>query len=139
MHSSPSVNVLKSQKLCVCKKYIYHYDVLISKRCFQLKYKSIIHDTAFSKKKLKKNKVIWSESGEKSAQIKHPLQSKTALNKYVAGFLCERRQEMDIFTGGSIIMNYGLLFCPEAIIWSKTCLNDGFVSYKHSAFVFSRC
>ncbi len=31
-------------------------------------------------------KVFWSESGEKSAQIKQRLQDKTALNKYVAGF-----------------------------------------------------
>ncbi len=29
-------------------------------------------------------------SGEASAQIKHRLQSKTALNKYVCGFWCER-------------------------------------------------
>ncbi len=52
-------------------------------------------------------KVIWSESGEKSAQIKHRLQDKTALNKYVAGFWCERQQEMDFFTGGSVIIHYG--------------------------------
>ncbi len=39
--------------------------------------------------------VFWSESGEKSAQIKHRLQAKTALNKYVAGFWCERQQKMD--------------------------------------------
>ncbi len=39
--------------------------------------------------------MVWPESGEKSAQIKHRLQVKTALNKYVAGFRCERQQEMD--------------------------------------------
>ncbi len=43
-------------------------------------------------------------------QIKQRLQAKTALNKYVAGFWCERRQEMDFFTGGSVIMDYGLVF-----------------------------
>ncbi len=37
----------------------------------------------------------WSESGEKSAQIKHSLQANTAPNKYVAGFQCERQQKMD--------------------------------------------
>ncbi len=52
-------------------------------------------------------KVVLSESGEKSAQIKHCLQAKRALNKYVAGFWCERQQEMDFFTGGSVIMDYG--------------------------------
>ncbi len=55
-------------------------------------------------------KVFWSESGEKSAQIKQRLQAKTALNKYVAGFWCERQQEMRFFTGGSVIMDYGLIF-----------------------------
>ncbi len=52
--------------------------------------------------------MFWSESGEKSAQIKHRLQDKTALNQYVAGFWCERQQEMHFFTWGSIIMDYGL-------------------------------
>ncbi len=34
------------------------------------------------------------ESGEKSAQNKHRLQTKTALNKDVVGFWCERQQEI---------------------------------------------
>ncbi len=58
-----------------------------------LKYESIIHNNSSSSEK-----VFWSESGEKSAQIKHRLQDKTALNKYVAGFWCERQQEMYFFT-----------------------------------------
>ncbi len=73
---------------------------------------SIIHYNSCSEK------VFWSESGEKSAQIKHRLQAKTALNKYVAGFWCERQQEMDFFTGGSVIMDYGLIFKQEAMYWS---------------------
>ncbi len=64
---------------------------------------SIIHNNASSSEK-----VFWSESGEKSAQM--PKQSRTALNKYVAGFWCERQQEMDFFTGRSVIMDYGLVF-----------------------------
>ncbi len=72
------------------------------KHCFLLKYESIIHNNASSSEK-----VVWSESGEKSAQIKHRLQSKTV---YVAGFWCERQQEIDFFTGGSVIMDYGLIF-----------------------------
>ncbi len=39
---------------------------------------SSVHNNAFSSEK-----VISPESGEKSAQIKHCLQAKTALNKYV--------------------------------------------------------
>ncbi len=38
--------------------------------------------------------MFWSESGEKSADQNSP---KTALNKYVAEFWCERRQEMDFY------------------------------------------
>ncbi len=58
--------------------------------------KSIIHNNAsFSVK------VFWSESGEKSAQIKQRLQDKAALNKYVTG-------EQDF--GGNVIMDYGLIF-----------------------------
>ncbi len=42
-----------------------------------------------------------------SASVYKPNQSKTALNKYVAGFWCDKRQEMHFST---IIMNYGLIF-----------------------------
>ncbi len=56
-----------------------------------------------------REKVFWSESGEKSAQLKQRLQAKAALNKYVAGFWCERQQEMHFFTGGSVIMDYRLI------------------------------
>ncbi len=61
---------------------------------------SIIHNNCFLS-----DKVVWSESGEKSAQIKHRLQAKTALNK------CLKRLDfdvMDFFTGGCVIMDYGL-------------------------------
>ncbi len=78
---------------------------------FLTKYESIIHNNSSSSEK-----VFWSESGEKSAQIKQRLQDKTALNKYVAGFWCERQQEMDLLTGGSVIMEYGLIFKPNAIV-----------------------
>ncbi len=64
---------------------------LTSNHCFWPKYESIIHNTSSSEK------VFWSESGEKSAQIKHRLQAKTVLNKYVCEFWCERQQEMDLF------------------------------------------
>ncbi len=60
-------------------------------------------------------KVFWSESGEKSAQM--PKQSKTTLNKHVAGFWCERQQQMLFFTGGSIIMDYGLNVFELKLSW----------------------
>ncbi len=50
------------------------------------------------------------------AQIKDRLQFKTALNKYVSGSWCERQQEKDFFTGESVIMDYGLIFWPEATV-----------------------
>ncbi len=71
-------------------------------------------------------KVFWSESGEKSAQM--PKQSKTTLNKHVAGFWCERQQQMLFFTGGSIIMDYGLNVFELKLSW-WICFS----------FVFSRC
>ncbi len=75
-----------------------------------------IHNTAFSSEK-----VISPESGEKSAQIKHSLQVKTVLNKYLGGFWCERTTS-DFFIGGSVIMDYGLVFWPEAVVWSFNVL-----------------
>ncbi len=48
--SSPSINILWSKKLCVCKKQI-HQDVLTLNHCFWAIYKSIIHNKASSSKK----------------------------------------------------------------------------------------
>ncbi len=58
------------------------------------------------KKVVQSSEVVQSESGEKSAQIKHRLQSKTVQNQYVGGFWCE----IHFFTEGSIIMDYELIF-----------------------------
>lgn len=38
---------------------------------------------------------------------------KTVLNKYVGGFWCKRTSG-DFFTGKCFIMDYGLVFWPEA-------------------------
>ncbi len=43
---------------------------------------------------------------------------------------------MDFITGGSVIVDYGLVFWPEVKVLKR--LNDGFVSYKHTAFHFIR-
>ncbi len=45
---------------------------------------------------------------KRGAQIKHRLQAEVVLNKYVCGFWCKRQQEMDFFTGWSVIMDYRL-------------------------------
>ncbi len=55
-------------------------------------------------------------------------QSKTALNKYVAGIWCERQQEMHFYTGGNIIMDYGFklkmyLFLTNTYILSSQDVN----------------
>ncbi len=82
--------------------------------CFHLKYKSIIHNNISSSEK-----IVWSESGEKSAQINIRLQIITVQNisKQICGWvLMWEDKEIDFFfTGGSVIMDYG-------------------VSYKHAAF-----
>ncbi len=61
-------------------------------------------------------KVILSESGEKYEQIKQRLQAKTDLNKYVVDYHVRGKQRMDFFTGGSVIMDYGLIFWLEATV-----------------------
>ncbi len=53
---------------------------LISNCCFWIKYESIIHNNTSS------SEVIWSESGEKSAQIKHRLQDKTVQTNILVDF-----------------------------------------------------
>ncbi len=48
---------------------------------------------------------------------------KTVLKQYVGGFWCERKQEINFFIGGSIIMDYGLslkfYFCILIIYLKK--------------------
>ncbi len=75
---------------------------LLLKRYFRLKYESSIHNIALSSEK-----VVWSESGEKYAQIKQLLQ---ALNKHAGGFWREETTEDRFFTGGSVfIMEFWLV------------------------------
>ncbi len=58
-------------------------------------------------------------------------------NKYVGEFWCERTTGVDLFTGGSVIMHYGLIFLSRSENLKLKCL-DGFVSYKHASFCFPR-
>ncbi len=48
------------------------------------------------------------------------------------------QQGMDFFTGGNIIMDYGLVFWPELEKVKMPYLMYEFVSYKHAAFHFTR-
>ncbi len=77
-------------------------------------------------------KAILSKSGENYANIKCHLQAKTVLNKYVVDLDVSGQQGMDFFS------------LEEALLWIidikvKKHLNDGFVSYKYTAFRFTRC
>ncbi len=101
MHTTPVHQLTSGEDKSWNKSIIKTF--LTSNHCFR--WKSIIHNDASSSEK-----VFWSESGEKSAQIKQRLQDKTALNKYMGVFWCERQQEMDFLTGGNVIMDYGLVF-----------------------------
>ncbi len=86
---------------------------LTSNHCFQLKYKSSIHNTAFSSKK---SSYL---NREKSAQIKHRLQAKTVQNsfKQICDWILMWEATGDgLFTGGSFIMDYGLLFYTEVMV-----------------------
>ncbi len=79
IHTTPVHQLTSGEDKSWNKSIIKNF--LTSNCCFWPKYESIIHNNASSSEK-----VFWSESGEKSAQIKHRLQAKTALNKYVADF-----------------------------------------------------
>ncbi len=63
----PIINVLWSDKLHVCKTQIHRYGAFKVKLLLSSKIQ--IHDNASSSEK-----IIWSESGEKSAQINYRLQ-----------------------------------------------------------------
>ncbi len=73
---------------------------------------------------------------EKSAQIKHSLKVKIVQNrsKQTCGWiLMWEDKRADFFTGGSVIMNYGLILARSSSLKLK-CLNDGLVSYKLTSF-----
>ncbi len=119
LHSSPSANSLWREKLCVRNKSIikkksdFNFKMLLSAKmnppqwCF-LQWK-----------------VIWSESGEKSAQIKHWLKAKTVQkrqNHKCWGILMrENYRRWTCLTGGSIDSNNPfklLLLAPlEILSW----------------------
>ncbi len=69
-HTTPSINILWSENVHVSKEANtqFYLQTITSRK----KNESSIHNTAFSREK-----VVWSESGEKYAQIKHRLQSNT--------------------------------------------------------------
>ncbi len=87
--------------------------------------------------------MVWSESGEKSAQIKHRLQVKTVQNssKQICGWIL-----MWETTGDGLFhwrkRFYGLwtrILVRSDGFKLKKSLNDGFFSYKHADFSFTRC
>ncbi len=84
-------------------KKIHHQD--------KLPVQYIIHNSASFREK-----AISSESGEKYAQIKNLLQAKTVQNKLVDDGTGQ--QGIELFTGGSVIMDYGLVFLLEATFYS---------------------
>ncbi len=94
--SSPSINILCNKNLCVCDKQFTIKTFLNSDHCFQV------------------------ESGEKYAQIRHCLQAKSVQNSLNTNMLVDfdvrGQQEKDVFTGGSIIIDYGLIFWPEVML-----------------------
>ncbi len=111
-HSSPSVNIWRRQKLCVCKKQILK-TILTLNRCFRLKHESIIHKNS--------KKVIWSRV--KSAQIKHHLQAKAALHK------CERDNRRWTFSLEEAILCFMDSFSIHKQWFKKLkTLIDGYVS-----------
>ncbi len=91
---------------------------LTSKCCFRLKYKSLILISTEKR----------SESGEKSAQIKHRLQWKHFKTNMWMDFDVRGQRRLHCRNCYYVLLTY---------ILSTTvfkCINDGFASYKHATF-----
>ncbi len=82
IHTTP-VHQLTSWEVKSCI-FVRNKSIEAVSNYFCLKYESIDHNNTSSIEK-----VVWSESGEKSAQIKHRLQSKTVQNssKQICGWI----------------------------------------------------
>ncbi len=123
-HSNPSINILWRQKLCVCKK------TNASWRHFLTKYKSIVHNIAFSSEK-----VVSSESGEKSAQIQHRFQAKTVQNSYkqICGWILMEDRFYGLWTlcilagsnGVKLKTSWWICFLQTRSFWLHKMLIDG--------------
>ncbi len=80
--SSLSINILWNEKLHVCTNKSIITRFLTSNCCFWVKYDSLINNIV-----LNQERNIY-----RSSTVYKPKQTKTALNKYVCGFWCERQQ-----------------------------------------------
>ncbi len=128
-HSSPSVNILWSEKLVFLRNKSIIKMFLTSNCCFRVKYESIIHNIV---------KVVSSESGEKYAQIKHRLQAKTVQNCFTQ--ICWVILMWEDIRGWTFSLKEALYELWTCILIRSDglklkCLNEGFVSYKHSFFL----
>ncbi len=116
---------------------------LASNRCFRLKCESSAHNIAFPSGKKK----VFSELGIKYAQNNHRLQVKTIQNS--SKQICQRILMWEDNSKLTFSLEEVLLWIMDSYFgqkrWFKVkCLeklnaNDGFVSYRHAAFHFTRC
>ncbi len=118
-HSSPSVNVFWNES-CL-------FNTVNPSRCFNFK-------QAFY---LWKKHLIWIR--RKICPDQALFKSKNSSKQISVDFDVRGQQGTDFFTGRSVIIDYGLVFCPEAKqILQQKFINEGFASYKCAAFCFTR-
>ncbi len=103
-----------------------------------VKYESSIHNIDFLQRK--RSLVLNQERNLHRLSTVYKLkQPETVLQKYV-DFDVKGQLEMDSFTGGSIIMDYGLFSILARSDGLKLlCINNGFVSNKQAALHFTCC
>ncbi len=101
---------------------------LPSNHCFQLKYNSSIHNIAFCSSKL-----VLSEPAEKYCMHRSSTaykQERKKSSNMIVDFDVRGQQRMDFFTVWSIIMDYELIFWPEAMV--KTLILMATIHFRWS-------
>ncbi len=104
------------------------------KRLFPAKYASIIHNNAFS---VAGSHFVWIRREICTDQAQFTSENSS---KQICGWILMWETAGDglVIMDGNIIMDYGLILAGSNTLKLKH-LNDGFVSYKHTTLVFSRC
>ncbi len=117
-HSSPSVNVLWSQKLIYCNRHLkqIHHDNFLNN--------IVVHNIAFSSKKNKETFIS---------------EIKTLLNKYVGGFWCERTTGDELFHRRKRFYGCWTVILTRSDGLKLKGLSGEFVYNKHTAIHFTRC
>ncbi len=125
--------------------YAYLYPYLYPQRrflrfsshCLQLKYKSYIHNIAFSSEK-KLSHLNWERNMHRSSTVYKRKQSKTVLNKYVSRFCLERTTGDGLFHWRKWYYGLWTGILSRRNVLKLKCLNGSFVPHKHAAILLQK-